>query len=95
MKFVFLFLLLIVVFVISITFGANNDQHIVFNYLVGESEFRLSTILALLFGLGFLVAWLFAGYFYFIEKIKLSSALRKLKKLQSKYYEEITNRPKV
>ena len=94
MKFILLFFVLIVIFVVAITFGANNDQNVVFNYLVAQSQFRLSSLLAMLFGIGFMLGWLLSGYFYFKEKLKLSSTMRKLKKLQKKYDEEIVTRQK-
>lgn len=94
MKSILLFFVLIVIFVVAITFGANNDQNVVFNYLVAQSQFRLSSLLAMLFGIGFMLGWLFSGYFYFKEKLKLSSTMRKLKKLQKKYDEEIVTRQK-
>lgn len=90
MKFVLLFLLLIVIFAVSITFGANNDQNVIFNYLLAQSQFRLSSLLGMLFGIGFILGWLFSGYFYFKQKLKLSSVQRQLKKLQKKYDEEVT-----
>lgn len=92
MKFVILFLLLIIVFALSIIIGANNDQMIVFNYLLAKSDFRLSTLLALLFGAGFLLSWLLSCFFLLSMKIKLTSERRKLKKLQKMYDDELANR---
>ncbi|RKS87713.1 putative membrane protein [Orbus hercynius] len=92
MKFVILFLVLIVIFAISITLGANNNQPVVFNYLLAQTQLRLSTLLAILFGTGFVLGWLLTGIFFVKVKFKLSSAQRKLRKLQKMYDDEIAAR---
>lgn len=94
MKFVILFLLLIVIFAVSITLGANNNQPVVFNYLLAQSEFRLSTLLAILFGTGFVIGWLLTGFFFIRVKLKLASVQRKLKKVQKMYDDEVADRQK-
>lgn len=94
MKFVILFLLLIVIFAVSITLGANNNQPVIFNYLLAQSEFRLSTLLAILFGSGFVLGWLLTGYFFVKIKLKLTSAQRKLKKVQKMYDDVVVDRQK-
>jgi len=94
MKFVILFLLLIVIFIISIALGANNDQLVVFNYLFAQTEFRLSTLFAILFGSGFFFGWLLTGFFFLRVKLRHTSAQRKLKKVQKMYDEEMANRQK-
>ncbi|EIS60797.1 inner membrane protein yciS, partial [Yersinia pestis PY-64] len=48
MKYLLIFLLVLVVFVISVTLGANNDQLVAFNYLLAQGEYQLSTLLATL-----------------------------------------------
>jgi len=94
MKFVILFLVLIVIFAISITLGANNNQSVVFNYLFAQTEFKLSTLLAVLFGSGFVLGWLLTGFFFLRVKLKLSATQRKLKKVQKMYDDEFANRQK-
>lgn len=85
MKFVLLLVLLIVIFAISITLGANNDQMVTFNYLLAYSELRLSTLLAILFGSGFILGWILTGIFYLRIRLKLTAIQRKQKKLQKMY----------
>lgn len=94
MKFVILFLILIVIFAVSITLGANNNQPIVFNYLLAQDEFKLSTLLAILFGSGFILGWLLTAFFFIRVKLQLTSAQRKLKKVQKMYDEEVAHRQK-
>lgn len=53
MKYLLIFLVVLVIFIISVTLGAHNDQIVTFNYLLAQGEFRISTLLACLFGAGF------------------------------------------
>ena len=48
MKYLLIFLLVLAIFVISVTLGAQNDQQVTFNYLLAQGEFRISTLLAVL-----------------------------------------------
>jgi lipopolysaccharide assembly protein A len=48
-KYLLIFLLVLVIFVISVTLGAHNDQVVSFNYLVAQGDYRVSTLLAALF----------------------------------------------
>ncbi len=57
MKYLLIFLLVLAIFVISVTLGAQNDQQVTFNYLLAQGEFRISTLLAVLFCRG-LCHWL-------------------------------------
>ena len=56
MKYLLIFLLVLAIFVISVTLGAQNDQQVTFNYLLAQGEFRISTLLAVLFAAGFAMA---------------------------------------
>lgn len=82
MKYLLIFILVLVIFVISITLGAHNDQIVNFNYLVAQGEYRLSTLLAILFGSGFVLGWLICGLFYLRTRIALGRAERKIKRLE-------------
>lgn len=89
MKLVGLLLVILLIFVISITLGANNDQVVTFNYLLAQTECRLSTLLAILLGSGFVLGWLITGLFYLRVRLKLTTTQRKLKKLLKQYDEEV------
>ncbi|CNH83186.1 inner membrane protein yciS [Yersinia thracica] len=83
MKYLLIFLLVLVVFVISITLGANNDQVVTFNYLLAQGEYRVSTLLAALFAAGLVLGWIICGLFYLRVRILLGRAERKIKRLES------------
>ncbi|OTQ71248.1 DUF1049 domain-containing protein [Gilliamella apicola] len=88
MKLVISILLIILIFAISITIGSANNQLVIFNYLIAKIEVRLSVLLAILFGSGFLVGWLLTGIYFLKSKFQYSSTKRKLNKLQKKYDEK-------
>lgn len=85
MKYFFIFLLALVIFIVAITLGAHNDQVVVFNYLIAKGEYRISTLLAILFGSGFVLGWLVCGLFYLSARISLGRAKRKIKRLESQF----------
>ncbi|AWW51639.1 hypothetical protein Pmu3358_04120 [Pasteurella multocida] len=47
-KYILGLVLVLAIVLVAITIGANNDQIISFNYMVAQSEFRLSTLVAIL-----------------------------------------------
>lgn len=83
MKYLLIFLVVLVIFIISVTLGAHNDQVITFNYLLAQGEFRISTLLATLFGVGFLLGWVICGLFWLRLRVSLANAQRKVKRLQT------------
>ncbi|CFQ55258.1 LapA family protein [Yersinia aleksiciae] len=83
MKYLLIFLLVLVIFVISVTLGANNDQVVTFNYLLAQGEYRVSTLLATLFAAGLVLGWIICGLFYLRVRILLGRAERKIKRLES------------
>ncbi|CQD44228.1 LapA family protein [Yersinia mollaretii] len=83
MKYLLIFLLVLVIFVISVTLGANNDQVVTFNYLLAQGEYRVSTLLATLFAAGLVLGWVICGLFYLRVRILLGRAERKIKRLES------------
>lgn len=94
MKFIALCLVVLIIFAIAMTFGANNDQVVTFNYLINQGEFRLSTLLACLLGLGFLLGWLIMSFFYITTRFKLSATKRKLIKIEKRYDIELASNRK-
>ena len=82
MKYLLIFLLVLVIFVISVTLGAHNDQVVSLNYLVAQGDYRVSTLLAALFGAGFVLGWVICGLFYLRTRISLGRAERKIKRLE-------------
>ncbi|MBV8041684.1 LapA family protein [Pluralibacter sp.] len=82
MKYLLIFLLVLAIFVISVTLGAQNDQVVTFNYLLAQGEFRISTLLAVLFAAGFAIGWLVCGLFWLRLRVSLLRAERKIKRLE-------------
>jgi len=81
-KYLFIFLLLLAIFVVSVTLGAQNDQVVNFNYLLAQGEYRVSTLLATLFAAGFIIGWLICSLFWLRVRITLARAERKIKRLE-------------
>jgi len=82
-KYLLIFLVVLVIFIISVTLGAHNDQVITFNYLLAQGEFSISTLLATLFGAGFVLGWLICGLFWLRTRVSLANANRKIKRMQA------------
>ncbi|MEY8709329.1 hypothetical protein A9B99_01265 [Mangrovibacter phragmitis] len=82
MKYILIFLVVLVIFVISITLGAQNDQQVTFNFLIAQGEYRISTLMASLFGLGFIIGWVICGLFWLKTRLSLGRAQRRIKRLE-------------
>ncbi|AUX93598.1 LapA family protein [Mixta gaviniae] len=95
MKYLLIFLLVLVIFIISVTLGAHNDQVVSFNFLIAQGEYRISTLLASLFGAGFVLGWAICGLFWLRVRVALANAQRKLKRLQQQTVqtENVTSSP--
>ncbi|MGL4861115.1 MAG: LapA family protein [Enterobacteriaceae bacterium] len=83
MKYVLLFLLALFIFIIAVTLGVQNSQIVSFNYLVSQGEYRLSSLLAVLFALGVVIGWLISGIFYLRLRWRLRGQQKKLRQLQA------------
>lgn len=81
-KYLLIFLLVLAIFVISVTLGAQNDRLVTFNYLLAQGEFHISTLLAVLFAAGLAIGWLICGLFWLRLRILLARAERKIKRLE-------------
>ena len=95
MKYLLIFLVVLVVLVISITLGAHNDQVVTFNYLLAQGDYRVSTLLAALFATGFVLGWVICGLFYLRVRLSLGRAQRKIKRLEQQIEPEPTVVPTV
>ncbi|WP_241583920.1 LapA family protein [Rosenbergiella epipactidis] len=81
-KYLILFIVVLFIFIVSFTLGAKNEQVVTFNFLVAEGTFRLSTLLASLFGIGFLLGWVICGLFWLRARVALAHAKNKVIKLE-------------
>lgn len=84
MKYILGFVITVAILLVAVTIGANNDQLITFNYVVAKSEFRLSTLVAMLFGFGLVLGWGISGIFYVKVKLKNIALTRRVKRLSQK-----------
>lgn len=70
------FALLILCFVIALALGSQNQEMVNFNYLLAQGEFRLSWLLSIVLGIGFVFGWFFCGALYIKEKM-MTAILKK------------------
>ena len=94
LKYIFGFIIVIAIIIVAVTIGANNDQTITFNYIVAQNEFKLSTLVALLFGLGLILGWLITGFFYLKLKLKNMALNRQVKRQTQQINQLTTSRDK-
>lgn len=69
-------------FVMAVVMGLKNQQMVTINFLIAQSDLRLSTLLALVFSLAFTTASCIASYFYFTLKLKNHTLRKSNSKLQ-------------
>nr|WP_275974537.1 lipopolysaccharide assembly protein LapA domain-containing protein [Shewanella algicola] len=68
-------------FVLALLFGAKNEQIVTLSYFIAEGEYRLPVVLASVFFGGFIISWIFASFYI----LKLKLALRKSNKALKKF----------
>ena len=93
-KYALSFIIIVAIVIVAVTVGANNDQIITFNYIFAQNEIRLSTLVAVLFGLGLVLGWLITGFFYLRLKIRNISLMRQIKRQTLQISELTTTRDK-
>ena len=89
-KYIFGLIIVLAIVLVAVTVGANNDQVITFNYIVAQSQFQLSTLVAILFGLGLILGLFITGFFYIKLKLKNIALNRQIKR-QTLQINELTN----
>ncbi|MGR5176986.1 LapA family protein [Vibrio parahaemolyticus] len=72
--------LLIVLFLVTLALGSQNQEVVTFNYLLAQGEFHLSTLLGSVFVVGFVISWIIFGSLH----LKSQLTVRKLKKQLAK-----------
>lgn len=90
-KYIFGFVIVLAIVLVAITIGANNDQVITFNYMFAQSDFKLSTLVAILFGFGLILGWLITGIFYLKIRLKNMALARQVKRLNQQVNEMTTS----
>ena len=72
MKRIITLIIAILLFVIAALLGLKNQQLVNINYLLAQSEMRLSTLLAIIFLIGFIASGALGVLFYLRLKIKIT-----------------------
>ena len=68
-KYILGLIIVLAIVLVAVTIGANNDQVITFNYIVAESQFQLSTLVAIF--IWFWINFRLVNYRIFLLKIKI------------------------
>jgi putative membrane protein len=84
--------ILAILFAVGLTLGAQNDQLVHVNYLLAQGDYRLSSLLAVVFVAGFLIGWLVFGLVMLRLKMN-NKGLRKKVERQHKELEELRALP--
>ena len=82
MKFIITIITLFVLLLISLAFGVNNDQSVVVNYLIAQSELRLSSLLAIVLAVGFCFAAVLFSVVMTRQKVQLRLLRNNITKLE-------------
>lgn len=93
-KYFLALIIVLAIIIVAITVGANNDQIITFNYVIAQSEFKLSTLVAILFGFGLILGWFITGFFYLKLKFKNIALTRQVKRQTQQITELSASRDK-
>lgn len=80
------FILLALFFLVALALGAQNQQHITFNYLLAQTDLKLSMLLGITFFVGFVFGGFFCGLFYLKSRVSVGM----LKKQVAKQRAELT-----
>ena len=83
MKGLIIFLLVVLLLCVSIVIGSQNDQIVTVNYLIAQSTLRLSTLLAIVVAIGFVIGLLCIMTSWLSLRLQLGLTKQKLKKLRS------------
>ncbi|MBO1520241.1 lipopolysaccharide assembly protein LapA domain-containing protein [Oceanisphaera pacifica] len=92
MKIIIGLIILIILFAVGLTLGIQNDQLVHVNYLLAQGDYRLSSLLAVIFVAGFVVGWLVFGVVLLRLRMK-NTGLRKKVERQHRELEELRALP--
>lgn len=94
-KYILVIVTAIMIALVAVTIGANNDQLITFNYMIAQNELKLSTLVAILFGFGLILGWLISAVFCLKLKLKNMALSRQVKRQTQQIAELTSSRDKV
>lgn len=81
--------LVALLFILALIFGARNEQVVTISYFVAQGEYRLPVILAIVFFAGFILSWLFASYYIVRLKLSLAATKKKLNQVIAKIPQDV------
>lgn len=81
--------LVALLFILALIFGARNEQVVTISYFVAQGEYRLPVVLAVVFFAGFILSWLVASYYIVRLKLSLTTTQRKLNQLIAKNPQDV------
>ena len=87
MKLIIGLIILAVLFAVGITLGTQNDQLVSVNYLLAQGEYRLSSLLAVIFVAGFVVGWLVFSLVLLRLKLSNKGLQKKIERQQKELTE--------
>jgi putative membrane protein len=69
-------------FLIALALGSQNQEIVAFNYLIAKGDFHLSTLLGVVFVVGFALAWVIFASIQFKTQLQVRRLKKKLKKYE-------------
>lgn len=81
--------LVALLFILALIFGARNEQVVTISYFVAQGEYRLPVVLAVVFFTGFMLSWLVASYYIVRLKLSLAATKKKLNQVLAKVPQDI------
>lgn len=69
-------------FLIALALGSQNQALVTFNYLLAQGEFHLSTLLGVVFVVGFALSWLIFGGLHLKSRLQVRKLNKQLKNYQ-------------
>lgn len=82
MKFFITCVIAILLIIIGLSFGAQNDTQVTINYLIAKGSFSLPLVVALLLVVGFLLGWATVLLSYTSLRLRYVRLMRQYRKLQ-------------
>ena len=81
--------LVALLFIMALIFGARNEQVVTISYFVAQGEYRLPVVLAIVFFAGFIFSWLVASYYIVRLKLSLATTRKKLNQVMAKAPQDV------
>ncbi len=86
--------IVLALFLIALALGSQNQEVVAFNYLLAKGEFHLSTLLGVVFVVGFALAWVIFGSIQLKTQLQVIRLKKKLKQYEPAKA-EVTAKPAI